>query len=119
MKTLEHLGAILIFILHCAVVIIALFGWMWPILWPVYVLLITIVLLQDALLGYCILSKWEFALRRMLNPKLRYDYTFTSFYTYKLTHKRLSTQFIRVAGIIFLSSSLVLTLYTHLIIGYA
>ena len=115
MKTLEHVGAVGVFLLHCAVVALALFGWLWPQIWPVYIALVAVILLQDIFLGYCVLSRWEFALRRMLNPKLRYDYTFTSYYTYKLTHKRLSTQFIRIAGIVFLSASLIVGLSAKLL----
>ena len=111
MKTIEHVGAIGIFFLHCLIVAIAAFGWLWPALWPLYITLITVILIQDIVLGYCVLSRWEFSLRRMLNPKLRYDYTFTSYYTYKLTHHRLSTNFIRIAAIIFLTTSLGLNIY--------
>lgn len=116
MKTFEHIAAVGVFALHCLVMVVALFGWLWPSIWPAYIALITFVLIQDIFLGYCILSRWEFSLRRLLNPKLRYDYTFSSFYTYKLTHKRLSTKFVRIAGIVFLSASLAINLYSKLFI---
>jgi len=116
MRALEHAAAVGIFLIHCVVVFAALFGWLFDPLWPLYILLLAVILAQDVFLGYCILSRWEFALRRMLNPRLRYDYTFTSFYTYKLTHKRLSTHFIRASAIVFLSAMLFISIYARLLV---
>ena len=106
MKTLEHAGAVGLFILHCAIGVVIFLGWLWPEIWPLYVSILVIVLFQNLILGYCILSRWEFSLRRLLDPKLRYEYNFTSYYTYKLTHKRLSTRFVQISGTCFLVSSL-------------
>ncbi len=111
MKALEHAGAMGIFLLHCVVFAIILFGWLWPEIWPLYIAIITYTLFQNWILGYCVLSRWEFALRRMINPKVRYKYNFTTYYTYKLTHRRISTRFVQVAGTVFLASSLTINLY--------
>jgi hypothetical protein len=114
-KTLEHIGAIGIFVLHCVVVVIIVFGWLWPHIWPLYIAIITYTLFQNWILGYCILSRWEYALRRMINPKIRYKYNFTTYYTYKLTHKRISTRFVQVAGTVFLATSLVMSVYSKFV----
>jgi hypothetical protein len=113
MKTLENVSAIGIFILHCIAFAIILFGWLWPSIWPLYIAIITYTLFQNWILGYCVLSRWEFSLRRMINPKLRYDFNFTTYYTYKLTHRRLSTQLIQRLGTVFLMTSIALSLYAH------
>lgn len=47
----------------------------------------------------------------MIDPKIRYDYNFTTYYTYKLTHRRISTRFIQIAGTIFLATSIALSVY--------
>jgi len=111
MRTLEHIAAVSVFLVHCAIVVLILFGWFVPELRSIVYILAAIVLVQDLLLNYCILSRWEFSLRRMLNPRLRYDYTFTSYYTYKLTHQRIRTQFLRYAGIVYLSFFLLITTF--------
>ncbi|TSC85859.1 MAG: hypothetical protein G01um10148_767 [Parcubacteria group bacterium Gr01-1014_8] len=110
MRIVEHIGAVSIFLVHCVVGVIIFFGWLWPSIWPIYIGLLVYVLFQNLILGYCILSRWEFSLRRMLNPKLRYQYNFTTYYTYKLTHKRLSTKFVQVAGTFFIVASLTISL---------
>lgn len=112
MRTLEHVGAVGIFLIHCAIGVVIFLGWLWSSIWPLYIATLAIVLVQNWLLGYCVLSRWEFSLRRMLNPKLRYEYNFTTYYTYKLTHRRLSTRFVQVGGTVFLASSLAISLYS-------
>lgn len=100
-----------IFALHCVVGVIIFLGWLWPSIWPLYIAILVYVFFQNLILGYCILSRWEFSLRRMLNPRLRYTYNFTTYYTYKLTHRRLSTRFVQVIGTFFLAASLGIQLY--------
>lgn len=113
MRTLEHVGAVGIFLFHCAIGVVIFLGWLWQSIWPLYVGLLIVVLFQNIILGYCVLSRLEFALRRMLNPRLRYEYNFTTYYTYKLTHKRLSTRFVQILGTIFLTVSLAVSLYAN------
>jgi hypothetical protein len=110
-RTLEHIGAVGVFILHCVVGVIIFLGWLWPSIWPLYVAILLIVFFQNWILGYCILSRWEFSLRRMINPKLRYKYNFTTYYTYKLTRQPLSTRFVQIMGTVFIASSLGITLF--------
>lgn len=111
MKTLEHAGAVGVFLFHSVVTFIICFGWLWPEIWLPYTALLVYVLFQNLILGYCVLSRLEFSLRRMIDPKLRGEFDFTTYYTYKLTHRRLSTQFMRIAGIIFVATSLAINLY--------
>jgi len=111
MRTLEHVGAVGVFLLHVVVFVVILFGWVWPSIWPLYMALLVYVLIQNLVLGYCVLSRMEFSLRRILNPKLRYEYNFTTYYTYKLTHRRISTHFVQVAGTFFLATSLAIQTY--------
>lgn len=97
------------------VVFIILFGWVFPSMWPLYMIILFVTFVQDLLFGYCFLSKWEFALRRAVDPQLRYDWSFSSYYTYQLTRQRLSRHFVRVAGLLFLDFSIAINLYFHLL----
>lgn len=54
---------------------------------------------------------WEFSLRKKIYPHLDYDYSYTSYYTYKLTHRRLSSHFISRAAIVFLVASIALNFF--------
>ena len=102
-----------IFILHAGVVVVALFGWLLPEMWPFYMAVLVGTLVSDLIFGHCIMSKWEFNLRKKLNPGVDYDYTYSSYYTYKITGSRLRNGFLRIAAYIFLISSLILSLWTH------
>src|SRR3989344_8629820 len=93
-----NIGANLLFIFHFLVVVIISFGWLISSIWYVYMATLIITFFSEVILGYCFLSKWEFSLRKKINPEVNYDYSFTSFYTYKLTQHRLSTTFIARAG---------------------
>lgn len=116
-KIFYRFTADLVFALHFMVVAIVLFGWMKPGIWHVYMATMTAALVSEIALGYCFLSKWEFELRRKINPDLDYDYSFTSYYTYKLTHRRISTGFHRHAATAFLSLSIAINAYYRFIHG--
>ena len=61
--------------------------------------------------GYCVLSKWEYDLRKRASPQIAYDFSYASYYTYRLTQGRLSGPFLAKAGVIFVSLSLLLNIY--------
>jgi hypothetical protein len=100
-----------IFAFHCAVVAVIGFGWMIPIIWPLYMVVLLVTLISEVTFGYCFLSRWEFDLRKRIDPTLDYGYSFSSFYTYKLTHRRLSQRFIKYAGLAFLVGSVAINAY--------
>lgn len=97
-----------IWLFHTFVLVVALFGWLWPAIHTFYILVLALALLSNIFLGYCFLSKWEFDLRKRANPKLRYDYPYTSYYTYRLTRGRLSRRFLRLTVFFFTSISLLI-----------
>ena len=100
-----------IFLIHSAVVLIAFFGWLFPKIWIIYMAVLILTLLSDIIFGYCILSKFEFAIRKKNNPKTDYNYTFSSYYTYKLTNQRISDKFIINIAYIFLTGSILINLF--------
>jgi hypothetical protein len=111
MKVIYRLLADSIWLLHFFVVAICLFGWLLPGIWHVYIFVLASVLASNILWSHCFLSKWEFDLRKMIDPRLRYDYAYTSYYTYNVTKGYLSRDFLRWAGLGFTSVSLVINLY--------
>lgn len=111
MRLAYRIGADIIWLAHLAVVLIALFGWLVPSLWFVYMAVLAGVLISTLSLGYCILSKWEFDLRKKVEPSLAYDYVYSSYYTYRLTRGYLSSAFLARAGVAFAALSLAINLY--------
>ena len=77
--------------------------------------LLALTLFSELLFGYCVVSKWEFELRKKLNPNIHYDYSWSTFYTYKLTNKRISDEFLNRAAIVFLVSSILINLHFFLL----
>jgi hypothetical protein len=106
-----RIAADIVWLAHFAVVVIALFGWLAPSLWFVYVAVLIGTLISTLSLGYCIFSKWEFDLRKKVNPSTAYDFTYASFYTYRLTRGYLSNAFLKWAGVGFTGISLLIWLY--------
>ena len=113
MKYLYRIIADIIFLAHFLVLVIALFGWLVPSLWYVYMTVLILTLLSDLAFGYCILSKWEFDLRKKINPELDYRYSWTTFYTYKYTQNIISERFIERAAQVFIIGSLIFNIYFH------
>ena len=112
MKRLMYkVSADIIWLAHFVVVCIALFGWLAPSLWVVYIAILLGTMISTLTLGYCVLSKWEFDLRKKINSSLTYDYTYASYYTYRLTHGYLSSVFLARAGVVFTSLSLATNFY--------
>ena len=111
MNLIYKLAADAIWLLHFCVVAIALFGWLIPQIWYLYMLVLASVMTSNIFLDYCLLSKWEFDLRKKINPELEYDYAYNSYYTYNLTKGYLSRNFLRNVGLGFTSISLIINLY--------
>ena len=115
MKLLYKISADFIFFVHLLVLLVIGFGWAVPSLWYVYLVITIITTLFDLFLGYCLLSKWEFFLRKKVDADLEYDYTWATFYVRKITQNRISPTFFMWAMTFFLISSLLLNLYFHYI----
>lgn len=113
MKILYRFGADVIWIFHFLVVFIALFGWLFPSIWYVYMAVLGGTLMSLFAFNYCFLSKWEYDLRRKVDPTLNYEYAYASYYTYRLTVGRLRPQFLSWLGMFFVTASLVISLYFH------
>jgi hypothetical protein len=110
-RTLYNVVADLLFGIHLIIVGILLLGWLNLQVLPVYSLALTATLLSEALLGYCPLTRWEFALRRKANPSISYGKNYLSYYAYKVVPNTLSDAQVQVAARLFLLLSLVALVY--------
>lgn len=99
-----------IFVFHILIVIIVLFGWLIPGFWYVYMGILVSTLLSDLVFGYCILSKWEFDMRKKINPRIDYDYTWATYYTHRYTNHRISNTTYKQLSIIYITTSLLLNI---------
>ena len=111
---MHRVAADTVFIIHAIVVVIVMFGWLVPSLWYLYIAVLLGTLFSELFFSYCLLSKWEFVLRKKINPLLNYEYEFASYYTYRITRGRISGPFLRSTGTMFVVSSLAINLYFHL-----
>ena len=109
--TFARIAADFVFLVHFLVVVIIMFGWLFPSFWYIYMAALVATLCSEIFLSYCILSKWEFQLRKKDDPRIDYDYEFASFYTYRITRGLISGKFLRFAGTIFVTLSIALSLY--------
>jgi hypothetical protein len=100
----------LILVVHLALVLVILFGWYFPSIYWLYIGSLAATLLSEAVLGYCILTKWEFDVRKKLEPNLDYDYAFLSYYFYKYIGINIPRRYIKYPAIVFLVVSLVVAL---------
>ena len=109
MKKLKYiLLANSLFILHVTVVFVIVFGWHYPALRNLNLIVVSLTLLSEIILGYCILTKWEFVLRKKLEPNLNYDSGFMSYYFYKLLKIDISAKKIKYPAIVILVIVLIL-----------
>lgn len=113
MKNVHRLMAEMLFIFHVGLLLINILGWLVPSIWNLYIFCLAVTLLFELVYGYCILSKWEFDLRKKNKPNLDYDYYWTSFYTHKLTQGRISEAFFKRYTRVFLISSLLINIFFY------
>jgi len=112
---LYRVGAEFLFLALFSVVVTVLFGWLFPSIWPLYMVALAGTFLSNITLRRCVLSDWEFSLRRRYDPTTSYDYSYSSFYTYKLTKQRISDGFLLKVGLVFTGVSFVANLVPLLI----
>ena len=72
-----------IFVIHTMFVVVVLVGWAIPGVFSVYVPVLISSLISELMLGYCVLTKWEFGIRRKIYPDMHFEYSFIMHYTRK------------------------------------
>lgn len=97
----------LVLLVHLILVFVILFGWYFPAIKYFYLASLILTLLSESFYGYCILTKWEFDLRKKVEPDLDYDYAFLSYYGHKAGVK-IKSQTIKYSALLFLIISLII-----------
>lgn len=106
--------AFMIFILHLGVVFINVMGWFFPILRPLYQITLFATIVSWITTTSCMLTVWEFKLRKMINPKIEdYEYEFIDYYFRKFFKGTASPVFVHRIGLFFLVVSLGLNIVTY------
>lgn len=113
MRSIYKLSADIIFVIHAFVFLTILFGWAFPSIWYIYISLLVVTLLSDLIFGFCPISKWEFLLRKKIDPKLSYNYQWTSYYTRKITDENISPVFFSRIAVVFIVLSLAVNYYFY------
>ncbi|MFZ2072705.1 MAG: DUF2784 family protein [Minisyncoccia bacterium] len=106
----------LVFLFHCVVVFVILFGWCFGKLYIIYPMVLLITLIFESIFGYCILTEVEFKLRKKTEPDLDYDYSFLTYYMYKVYNLKIPRQLLDSIYITFLIISLSIYYYHHFMI---
>ena len=113
-KTKNKILANLVFLVHWPICYILLFGWTFRGAWSfLYLVTLVVTLSTQLVFRCCLLTKWEFDLRKKLDPSLEYDHGFISWYAYKYVKIRIPSIVLDYISVIFLSLSLVIFLYGH------
>jgi len=104
----------LIFLFHWIFVFIIMFGWYFSALSLIYIITLSVTFITQIIFGYCVLTKWEFDLRKKLDPTLNYDYSFLSWYAYKYSNVRIPSKIIKYISLSFLFISIIIFFTIHL-----
>jgi len=97
--------------LHVVIVGVLLFGWSFsqPYI-LIYQVLLVITLVTELYFHYCLLTKWEFSLRKKLQPNLDYDYSFLIYYVFRYTRIRVNSKLLEILSVTFLILSICIQL---------
>ncbi len=68
-----RLTADFVFLVHFALVVIVALGWLFPALFYIHLILIILTVFSEIFLGYCLLTRMEFGLRKKIDPTLSFD----------------------------------------------
>lgn len=92
-----RIAAELVFLFHAGSILIIGLGWAIPALLPVHIALLFGGLFLQLILGHCFLSRWEFWLRKKVDPSIAYDAAYITHYMRVLFGNQIRPQFMRVA----------------------
>lgn len=96
-RLLYRIAAEVIFSLHATAVLIIAFGWMFPTLYILHIVLLFGALTLQIVLRHCFLSRWEFWFRKKIDPSITYDSAYITHYMRMLFGNQIRPQFMRIA----------------------
>ena len=98
-KFIYRLIANVIFWVHVFAGVVLVFFWEFKSLYPYYLAVLIIALLDNSLLDFCFLAKWECHFRRKLDPDLDFQ-TFFGFYLKRFFGLKLTPKIVHKAVLI-------------------
>ena len=107
-KKIITFQADLIFLIHCLIVFVIVFGWAFAKLNFIYPLVLVATLVLETIFGYCILTEFEFRLRKKIEPSLEYDHSFVTYYMHKIYDFKIPRRFLDIVYKSFLIVSLMI-----------
>lgn len=110
-KNIDLLLADTIFVLHVALAIFYLTGWMFPKIRAIYLFLMILWPLSWIVLGYCPPTKWEFSLRHKYDPSIDPNAEAIQYYVYKILGVKLSERKVFTFGLVVYVILIALSLY--------
>ncbi len=105
-KTKLWMAANGMFVIHMIWMTVVIFGWAIPGIYPFYVAFLVVNLILEIYFGYCIFTKWEFDLRKQVNPNFEYGPSFIRHYLNKFFGYQVSHSYIKPVAIGFLVVSI-------------
>ncbi len=93
---------------HAAIVVIAAFGWWLLPYHPLHFLIIVLTLASWIFTGSCILARAEFRVRKQYMDVPPYEHGYLHYHLHRLTRLAPSLTFIRIWGLVYLTSASVL-----------
>jgi len=90
----------LVFVFHCFIGILVLFGWLFPHYRAVYLTLLLVWLLCWVFLKHCPVTRWEFLLRKIYDKKIDPNEEIIKYYIHKVFKKVVSLKTIFTIGMI-------------------
>jgi hypothetical protein len=95
-------------IIHVPIVVVIFFGWIFNGFWSyVYFVTLFLTLCSWVLLGYCLITKWEFDVRKKFMDIPNYHYEYLHYWGYKLLKININPKKIRFYGILFIVVSMI------------
>lgn len=109
----------IIFFVHIVTTIIVLFGSFFPGTRIIYQIVLVLTFCSWLLYKGCILTIWEYKLRKKINPKIEiYEFGFVDYYLRKFFKGKARPTFIHNIGLFFIVTSMVISFLGHGLVIY-
>jgi hypothetical protein len=100
-----------VFVFHGLLVVFILFGWLFPNIKTIYLVVLLLWLSSWIFLGYCPPTKWEFLLRKKYDNNIDPNAEAIQYYMYQFFKKDISSETIFTGGLILSIILILLTIF--------
>ena len=113
MRKINLFVADTLFVFHCLLGAFILFGWLFPRVHLLYLVVLILWPLCWVFLGYCPPTKWEFTLRRKYDKTIDPNAEAIEYYMYKFFKKRVKRRTVFTVGVIIWAILLALAFFAE------